>query len=235
MSVVATYTGVNEILDAFETQAKKGYFSLWVNKSPALQNVDNDLDIAKIALKKKIEDFAKANFTQIFVIHLHNAAPDKKVGSYLHNDICYTMLYCQAKAATVTAVPMHDTMNANLYPIYNLIEKQNEIITALTSKVNAVEAGEETDEQIGSAEVQMLDKLGSIMNGPVGVLCTTYLPRLLDRILPETKTVSAIAGTDQTDLETTINTLFSKGVTLEHLQKLAAMPEVKIKMLITML
>jgi len=229
-SVVATYYGSNEILQAFETQAKKGYFSMWVNKSPALQNDVNDLDIAKEAIKKKVEDFAKANFTNVFTIHLHNIAPDKRTGSYAHADNCYTMLYCQAKHAKTEAP---ENINGNLYPLYNLIEKQNENINALISKVNALET-EET-EAPGSNEAQLIEQINGFSNSPLGVLAATYIPRILDRFLPAQKTVAGIAGTEQTDLEETINVLYSKGVTLEHLQKLAAMPQAKIKMLLTML
>ena len=235
MSVVATYYGVNEILEAFETQAKKPYFSMWVNKAPALQNHDNDFDTAKAALRKKIEDFARANQTHVFTIHLHNTQPDRKTGAYSHADTCYTMLYCAAKHA---APAISEQMSGgNIIPFYNLIEKQNEILSAVTSRLNALEAADdqETDEPIGSAEAQLIDKISGVVNSPLGVLAAQYLPRLFDRILPQQKTVAGIAGTDQTDLEQTINILFSKGVTLEHLQKLAAMPEAKIKMLLTML
>jgi len=233
-SVVATYYGSNEILEAFETQAKKGYFSMWVNKSPALQNDVNDIDIAKAAIKKKVEDFAKANFTNVFTIHLHNMAPDKKTGSYAHADNCYTMLYCQAKHAKTEAP---ESINGNLYPLYNLIEKQNENINALISKVNAIEAeeSEESDEPIGSSEAQLIEQINGFSNSPLGVLAATYLPRFLDKFLPAQKTIAGIAGTEPTDLEETINILYSKGVTIQHLQKLAAMPEAKIKMLLTML
>ena len=232
MSVAVTYYGVDEILEAFETQAKKPYFSMWVGKASALQNWENDFDTAKAALKKKVLDFARAKQTHAFVIHLHNTQPDRKVGSYLYADVTYSMLYCAAKHEPKQAINGTDP---GLYPIYNIIEKQNELITALTSKVNALEAEETEPETVGSNEAEMLDKLGSIVNSPLGVLAATYLPRLLDRIMPEKQKIAAIAGDEATDLETTINILFSKGVTLQHLQKLAAMPEEKIRMLLTML
>jgi hypothetical protein len=161
-------------------------------------------------------------------------APDKKTGSYTHADNCYTMLYCQAKHAQSAAMP--ESINGNLYPLYNMIEKQNENINALISKVNAIEAEEtEESEPIVSSEAKLIEQINGFSNSPLGVLAATYLPRFLDKILPPQKTVAGIAGTEPTDLEETINILFSKGVTLDHLQKLAAMPEAKIKMLITML
>jgi hypothetical protein len=229
---VADYTGINEIIEAFERQAKKPYFSMWFGKAPALQNDINDFDVAKEALKNKINDLLRAGKSAVFTIHLHNAQPKRENGAYLYADTTYTMLYCQAVKEQKQAINGTDP---GLYPIYNIIEKQNELITALTSKVNAIEAEESEPESVGSDETVMLDKLGSIVNSPLGLLAATYLPRLLDRIMPEKQKISAIAGDEATDLEATINILFSKGVTLEHLQKLAAMPEAKIKMLLTML
>lgn len=229
---VATYFGVNEIITAFEAQASKPYFSMWVKNALVLENTTNDIETAKQKLSNKINDYLKADFNEIFVLKLHNRLPKTKDGNYNMKEDSGTLLYCQPKKESKQI----NGIDSGLFPIYNLIEKQNEIITALTSKVNALESEEEeTDEQIGSNEEILLDKINGIVNSPLGAIASTYLPRLLDRLIPPTKQVAGIAGTEPTDLEATINILFSKGVTLEHLQKLAAMPEAKIKMLLTML
>jgi hypothetical protein len=56
-------------------------------------------------------------------------------------------------------------------------------------------------------------------------------------ITPSSTPVQSLSGVDDSDDEiiNTINILFSKGVKLEHLQKLASMPQSKIQMLISML
>jgi hypothetical protein len=235
---VATYYGANEILTAFEDQAKKPYFSMWVKNACCLYYDGNDMEIAKEMIRKKIESFARANNFEIIVLSLHNTLPDKKTGLYEKNSPAI-LLYCQSKHE-----PADRQMsgNDNLFPLYNLIEKQNAILSnfqetqnALISKVNALEAEEEDTESVGSSEEILLDKINGIVNSPLGALATTYLPRILDRFLPQQNKIAGLAGADETDLETTINILFSKGVKLEHLQKLASMPENKIKMLLTML
>lgn len=228
----ATYYGVNEILTAFEDQATKPYFSLWVKNAQALYNAEDNMEVAKEKLRKKIEDFARANMLELIVIALHNTKPDKATGLY-KKDSPGVLLYCQSKHAPAERV---SGIDSNMLPFYTLIEKQQETLNALVSKVNALEAEDtEEEEQIGSEEAVLLDKISGIVNSPLGVLASQYLPRILDRIIPEKRTVTAIAGDTETDLEQTINILFSKGVKLEHLQKLAAMPEAKIQMLLTML
>jgi len=230
-TVAATVFGVEEILTAFEEQAPKPYFAIYVKNAPVLSNIDNNIDVAKDKIKRKVEEYLRAQFNEVFTIRMYNAQPKNKGMLWDKDEPCF-FLYCQAKRVQAQSVGQ---MDGNFYPIYNLIEKQNEIISALTPKVNAIEETEISDEQIGTAETQMIDKINGFVNSPLGVLVATYLPRVFDKILPPQKTVSGLAGTDPTDLEQTINILYSKGVTLEHLQKLAAMPEAKIKMLLTML
>jgi len=228
---VATYFGANEILEAFENQARKPYFSMWVKNAQACYYDEADFDKAKELIRKKIEDFARANMLELIIIALHNNKPDKATGLY-KKDSPAVLIYCQSKHAPVEK---HSGIDNNLYPLYNLIEKQNENINALISKVNALEAETDDQEAVGSSEEILIDKISGIVNSPLGALASTYLPRILDRILPQQNKIAGLAGTEDTDLEQTLQTLFNKGVTLEHLQKLAAMPEKKIQMLLTML
>lgn len=228
---VATYYGVNEILTAFEDQAAKPYFSMWVKNAQCCYNVDNNIEVAKEKIRKKIEDFARANMLDVIVIVLHNTLPAKTTGLY-EKTSPGVLLYCQAKHAPVER---HSNIDGNLYPLYTAIEKLTENQAALISKVNALEAETEETEAVGSSEEILLDKINGIINSPLGILATTYLPRILDKIIPQQNKIAGIAGIEDTDLEQTINILYSKGVKLEHLQKLAAMPEKKIQMLLTML
>ncbi len=228
---VATYIGVNEILTAFEDQAKKPYFSMWVKNSQCEYYDGNDMEVAKDKIRKKILAFSRANNFEIIVIYLHNVLPDKKTGLYSKSDPA-VLLYTQAKEQPAERMNGAD----NLFPLYNLIEKQNENINALISKVNALEADEnESETSVGSSEELLLSQINGIVNSPIGTLASTYLPRLLDRFFPVQNKIAGLAGATETDLEETITILYSKGVTLSHLQKLAAMPENKIKMLLTML
>jgi hypothetical protein len=229
--VAATVFGIDEILSAFERKAPKPYFELYVKNQRVIHNFDNDFDKAKQIIIDQVEEFINSEFNQVFTIRMYNVQPKNK-WTYEEKEQ-YLILYCQAKRQKAQSV---GAVDANLYPIYNLIEKQNENIAALTSQVNAIKAEEEEEEQgVGSAEETLLNTINGIVNSPVVLMASPYLKRLMDRLIPEKKTIAGLAGTEPTDLETTINILFSKGVTLEHLQKLAAMPEEKIKMLIAML
>lgn len=230
--VVATVFGIDEILSAFERKAPKPYFELYVKNQRVIHNFENDFEKAKQIITEQVEEFLSSDFNQVFTIRMYNVQPKNK-WTYEEKEQ-YLILYCQAKRQKTQSV---GAVDANLYPIYNIIEKQNEAITALTSQFNAIKAEQEEEEEqsVGSAEETLLNTINGIVNSPVVLMASPYLKRLMDRLIPEKKTIAGLAGTEPTDLETTINILFSKGVTLEHLQKLAAMPEEKIKMLIAML
>jgi hypothetical protein len=228
----ATYIGINEILEGFDDKASKPYFSIWVDNTQVEYNCENDFEKAKNKIIKQIEAFARSGMTKIIYLKIHPKLPEKKEGIYTKTDPALTM-YCAAKQEYKNVIGYSG--DNSIYPIYQLIEKQNETINALVSKINAIEAEEEENESVGSNEEIILDKINGIINSPLGVLASTYLPRLLDKFIPPSQKIAGIAGHSETDLETTINILFEKGVTLQHLQKLAAMPKEKIQMLITML
>jgi hypothetical protein len=77
---------------------------------------------------------------------------------------------------------------------------------------------------MGSSEAVLLDKINGIINSPLVGVLMQFL---------NNKPVTALAGTD--DLNEILETLFSKGVTVQHLKKLAGYPKEKISMLLTML
>ena len=227
----ATYIGINEILEGFDAKASKPYFSMWVDNTQVEYNIENDFDKAKNKIINQIDACSRRDMNKVIYLKLHSKLPSKSEGIYAKNDPAITM-YCAAKADNKI---IGYTGDNNVYPIYQLIEKQNETINALVSKINAIESEEEESESVGSAETELLDKISGIVNSPLGLLASQYLPRLLDKWIPPSQKIAGIAGHSETDLETTINILFEKGVTLEHLQKLAAMPKEKIQMLLTML
>ena len=228
----ATYTGINEIIDGYINKADKPFFSMWVDNLLVEQNIVNDFEISKNKIITQIEDFARSGMTKIIYLKIHSVLPDKKSGTYTKTDPALTM-YCQAKAEMKQ---ISGFSNDNIYPIYQLIEKQNETINALVSKINAIEGEEEEEnENIGSYEEQLLEKISGIVNSPLGLIAANFLSKYVTP--QQTQKVAGISGIidENSDLENTIKILFNKGVTIEHLKKLSEMPESKIKMLLTML
>lgn len=74
---------------------------------------------------------------------------------------------------------------------------------------------------------------GLLENEQVQTMVVSAITGLIGSIMIKKPIVTSLAGVD--DLDSILKTLFSKGVKLEHLKKLADMPEDKISMLIQML
>jgi hypothetical protein len=74
---------------------------------------------------------------------------------------------------------------------------------------------------------------GLLENEQIQAMAVSAITGLIGSFMVKKPMVTSLAGID--DLDTILQTLFSKGVKLEHLKKLADMPEDKITMLIQML
>lgn len=74
---------------------------------------------------------------------------------------------------------------------------------------------------------------GLLENEQVQTMVVSAITGLIGSLIVKKPMVTSLAGVD--DLDTILKTLFSKGVKIEHLKKLADMPEDKISMLIQML
>lgn len=222
MAAKATYIGLDKILSAFEEKADTPFFSLWVGKARAEMNKDNDFDKASAKLEKQIKAFAEEDMNDVFVIALH---PEKKVSYKFEDCKDATLMYCQAKRSDS---PVMYQGGNNSQANYMILEKLNSI----ESRINAIEAEEveeEEGEEIGSTEAVLIDKISGIVNSPLVGILLNFLQNNSVKPAP----VTALAGTDE--LDEVLNTLFSKGVTVQHLKKLASYPQDKISMLLTML
>jgi hypothetical protein len=133
--------------------------------------------------------------------------------------------------------------------VYELIRAQNEQINELRGIVmaNTSVEDEEVEEEM---EPNYMGAIGQILGHPamqpiisnlLTALASTIVVNKTTEMQPTNKVFQApkaLAGTEMTQEEALtecLENLFNKGVTIEHLQKLAAMPTAKIKMLITML
>jgi hypothetical protein len=203
----ANYIGKENILRNWEELAETPYFSIWDQKSKMLQNNVNDFDTASEKLEKYLNNNQDHTDTICILIH-----PESKK-SYCYNDYkdAVAMLYCQIHNSPIINNNTNDSIQLQ---ILQEVRSMNSRITALETE----EIEEEENNQVGAAETELLDKISGIVNSPLGVLLTTYAPRFLDRVLPEKPKhlITGLAGNTPTDLETTIDILFSKGVKLEH-------------------
>lgn len=219
ISSIAMYAGINDILEAFCAKAKTPYFSLWIGNEKFDENTVNDMDAAIEQLREDVERFIKRNMTNNFRIILH----DTKKTTYTKEKEAKVLL-CNAFETKFTNV----NDGGNNYFQAQLLEK----INAIESKVNALESEEVEEEGEISGTEGTLKQINEFIGSPAGaMLLGLFAPKLAQNNL---QPITSLAGTEN-ELELILNTLFSKGVKVEHLAKLAQMSEDKIQMLISML
>jgi hypothetical protein len=128
--------------------------------------------------------------------------------------------------------------------------QQHEINTQILNELRALredrisEIDEDDDQSpddsivAGNPVMNNVKQILEIVNTPIVMgLIAKFVPDLAQHIPPvPSEPVQAVAGTvSAEDLQATLETLFSKGVTPEDLQKLAGLPKMQIGMLLGML
>jgi hypothetical protein len=104
-------------------------------------------------------------------------------------------------------------------------------IEEIKRMIEAKEIEDEIDELQPEPQKNFL--AGLLENEQVQTMVVSAITGLIGSLIVKKPVVTSLAGVD--DLDSILKTLFSKGVKLEHLRKLAEMPEEKISMLIQML
>ena len=218
----ANYIGLDEVLEAFQKKAKTPIYSLWRGTNKADEYDGGDIDEAIEQITDTISRQAKRGLTDTFYLILHK----HKAKTYSRTDKENILATIDYKAFELPGVEMMP--NQTQYNSYS----QWQEINALKSEIAALKTAkidDEDDEDDEDNEDQILGTFNKIAEHPLVV-------GLINKWLTGSQPIQALAGveTDQS-LQETINILFSKGVELQHLQKLAAMDESKIKMLLQML
>jgi len=104
-------------------------------------------------------------------------------------------------------------------------------IDEIKRMIEAKEIEDEIDELEPEPKNNFL--AGLLENEQIQAMAVSAITGLIGSFMVKKPMVTSLAGVD--DIDTILKDLFSKGVKLEHLRKLADMPEDKISMLIQML
>ena len=221
MSYQAKYIGLDEVLDVFRKRAKTPYFSMWIKGQPVIQYTGDDIDEAIDIITDEIELNIKRDITHEHELFLHS----KKEKQYSRKSDSYSVIGFRSFEINKIGSPAD-------HGAYNTYAMQNElnIIKSQLAALQATAAANPDDDEDDEDDDSMLGSFNKIVEHPLVV-------GLINKWMTGTAPVQALAGVTPTNesLQETINLLFSKGVQLHHLQKLAAMDETKIQMLINML
>ena len=141
--------------------------------------------------------------------------------------------------------------NENLFALELMKQMQDEnrqlrdenrlIVQKLDAILLQQQAIDDSDDDDEISDQSQNNFLGALMGNP---MVQNFITNLLTNAMGGNRKPTAMAGTEpagtdpqseQMELTQLINNLLSKGVTLDHLRKLGAMPDEKIKMLLSML
>jgi len=222
MSLTVKYYGLDEVLEYFDKYAKHPYFSIWDRNSPHVQYNGDSFDEAKEIITDEINLCKKRNYENPLTIKLHTEKA--KVYTSTNKDYNSSAVFLCYDSAIGSAL-MPAQQNNNQATIMLLNE-----INALKSEISALKTEKIEDEE----EEEYQDSSMSFINGVNQALEHPIVAGLLNKLIFGKQPSYAGVNTNL-DLDDCIKTLFDKGVTVEHLRKLADMPKDKISMLLSML
>lgn len=219
MALIPRYIGIEDTLQAFEQKAVTPFWSLWAGtQNIEFYNGDN-MEESYELLKDEIERSIKRNYENPLTLKLHTT---KEKNYTLKSDGKTVVFLCNDK-------PAHHIGNAgvdsNYYLMLNQINSLKSEVEAL--KIKKIEEENDEDEYEDDGASNLIGGMNQLLQHPIVI-------GLIDKWLTGKAPVTHLAGVNRS-LEECLETLFSKGVTVEHLQKLADMDKAKINMLIQML
>lgn len=240
---MASFTHLNDLIDHF-IEMEHPYYIISEDKKSifSMNNKVNDIDEAGEKLKRALEhkDHSKVYYIYCFkTLSKSGLAIPLKAGNHL--------LFSYQKAK-----PEYSPEQKQMYygGLGSLIQQQNDRIDRLQqlleSKLMQEDDDLENDDQVKDSMQNNI--IGTLMGNPA---VQNILTNLLTNIFANTMTngqtnnisanykPTALAGDTPSDQElrlaNILETLFDKGVTVDHLEKLASYPKAKISMLLTML
>lgn len=218
--LVPRYYGINDILTSFEELAETPYWSLWDNTSVIRQNNKiDDMDESMSILESELNRSVKNEYDRPVTLILH----PKKEKAYTKKSEATAVMVCMPLEKNAYSQAQQNNQIAN----YNLYNELNAVKSELNALKNAqLEEEEEYDDD--DQDESFIGSVKTLLNEPV-------IMGLIQKILQPQTPVNNLAGIENNDINSILNILYSKGVTIEHLNKLAQMPESQIKMLLTML
>jgi hypothetical protein len=229
----AKYIGIEETIEVFLKKATTPYWALYEGKTLHGDYFGDDLDESLEELRQELLTLKNRGFTSVFILHNYDRKPNKTDVTYRLDQKAYPCRYPIYFSLNETNSAVGAMQPGYMYqaapPIDNrVIERLNSMESAINAMAaSRMEEDEEEDEDEGIDKIARLlenDSVKTIIGAIAGFLVKPAQPAQ----------VTSLGNIDE-GWEEVLNKLFAKGVRLEHLEKLAAMPESKIQMLIAML
>jgi len=231
----AMTTGTNGVMDWFDRNATSPYYSVCEIISPTKKELlfscnEDSVDNARRILEENISAFEQNGVNTLYALILH---PKKdKTGYITMNTPSHAMLKFRPAEleAPIYGVGAYTGGGSNRYEMEKIMEKLN----LLESKIAEADQ-EEYEEAPQNPFNAMLNNMAS--NPQVQEALISGLLGVVGGFINNGKPMSGVAGIDVINDEAIqiLNSLIKKGVSLEHLRKLDAMTNTKLKSLLIML
>lgn len=226
----AMVTGTRGIMDWFDRNATSPYYSVWVNRKQLLFSWnEDDMEAGRSKLEDDLAAIEQNNNNDLIIIKLH---PKKDKAGYITDKTpIYGSLVCRASELERPNYGMQMAGMGYNSKMESVLERVLETQNAILTKLNAEDLEEEEEEE--------KDKgiLGNILSNPqMQTLLMAGVTKLLG-IGNADPVATGLAGIEEDTNEAIIilNSLMSKGVSIEHLRKLDQMGTVQLKTLLNML
>lgn len=222
----AQITGTQGIMEWFDNTATTPYYSVWCGNQLLESWNDKDFDAGRNKLELNLSAFEQNNVGDLLTIKLH---PQAEKGFITNKTPVYASRLirpCELERAVYSTSSVSGVNNGLENSIQKLIDNQNLILSKLSSE--EFDAEEEHEEE---------STLGSFIKNPAiqGMMIAGISKFLGLNEVGNAQTGIAGINDANEDVFVIVESLMSKGVTIEHLKKLDSMSQTKLSSLLLML
>jgi hypothetical protein len=225
----AMVTGTSGIMDWFDRNATSPYYSVWVNRKQLLFSWnDDDSEAGRSKLESDLYAIEQNGVNDLLIIKLH---PKKDKAGYITDKTpIYGSLVCRPSELEKVDYGMQRMAGVG----YN--SKMEETMNAILTKLNQDDLEEEEEVEEDKGVIGNLLAQPHIQNLLIAGL-TTMLGKFagVETTQPMATGLAGIENAEENEAIIILNSLMSKGVTIDHLRKLDQMGTVQLKTLLNML
>ena len=195
----AMYTGVNQIMDAFDRNAQTPYYSVWSGKDMLFSYNEDDEQKGREFLLENLIASEQNNHSDILKIKFH----PKKEKAFITDKtpsiatlfvrVCETEWFKNQQA-------LQPAFSGTSPAMERLLQQQTEILSGLSNRLSALEEAQMEEEEEADEEEDVLGKVGTILNHPaVSAIIAAFLPSITNAMkqTPQPK----VAGTPEEVIE----------------------------------
>jgi hypothetical protein len=220
-------TGTSALMDWFNDNAEQPYYSVWRGRNLSFSWNNDDLEAGRAKLQNDINFAEQNNVSEVLTIKLH---PRKDKGFITDKTPTYASLDFRPAALETPAMYGVQVSGQSNYQMERILEKLN----TLESRISANEAMGELEDYVDDAPQSPINAM--LSNPEVQQALVSGVLGLLGGLVnqPNSALAGVIDGANDEAIQL-LEQLMNKGVTVDHLRKLAQMSESKLKGLLIML